>query len=383
MKKLCLNMIVKNENHVIHRCLSALKDHIDYWVIVDTGSTDGTQEAIREIMEGCPGELYERPWVNFEHNRNEALDLARGKGDYILFVDADEVMNFLPSFNKEALDRDFYLLKTVSDGHEFFFPKLIRDDAEWEWTHVLHEFIRHKGNATGEILDDIWTLSVQDGARSRDPNKLYKDIDILKKAIKKEPYNPRYYFYLGQTYSSANEYELALENYEIRGNMEGDKDETFWALYCVGHMQETLNMDPSVCIKSYCRAFKFDPTRAEPLERIANYYFQNDCMPLAYILMKYAQTLPTPIPMNSGFYSWVYDFAVYSICADCAVELGKKEEAIELYNVILSRPNKPPGLEEHLRKQISRLDGSDYQNNYNMNWMDSPSDFSPWNGRNF
>jgi Glycosyl transferase family 2. len=80
MKTVCLNMIVKNEIHVIRRCLSAVKEFIDYWVIVDTGSTDGTQEAIREFMKDSPGELHERPWCNFAHNRNEALDLARKRG---------------------------------------------------------------------------------------------------------------------------------------------------------------------------------------------------------------------------------------------------------------------------------------------------------------
>ena len=51
---------------------------IDYWVVVDTGSTDGTQQIIKDFMakHKIPGELFERPWVNFSHNRSEALELA-------------------------------------------------------------------------------------------------------------------------------------------------------------------------------------------------------------------------------------------------------------------------------------------------------------------
>ena len=56
-----LNMIVKNEAHVIERCLASVKPWIDRWVIVDTGSTDGTQQVIRHFMQGVPGELHERP----------------------------------------------------------------------------------------------------------------------------------------------------------------------------------------------------------------------------------------------------------------------------------------------------------------------------------
>ena len=74
--KVCLNMIVKNENRIIERCLESTKPLIDYWIIVDTGSTDGAQEIIKEFMKDIPGEFYERPWVNLEHNRNETLHLA-------------------------------------------------------------------------------------------------------------------------------------------------------------------------------------------------------------------------------------------------------------------------------------------------------------------
>ena len=49
---ICLSMIVKNEVSVIGRCLSSLRPIIDRWVIVDTGSSDGTQDAIRTLIEG-------------------------------------------------------------------------------------------------------------------------------------------------------------------------------------------------------------------------------------------------------------------------------------------------------------------------------------------
>ena len=98
MTRICLNMIVKNESPVIERCLASVKPWIGHWVIVDTGSTDGTQELVRKAMAGVPGELHERPWRNVGHNRNEALDLARAHGDYVLFIDADEQLQVPPDF---------------------------------------------------------------------------------------------------------------------------------------------------------------------------------------------------------------------------------------------------------------------------------------------
>ena len=104
----CLSMIVKNEASVITRCLSSVRPIIDYWVIVDTGSTDGTQDAIRSLMMDLPGGLYERPWHDFAHNRNEALDLARPHGKYVLIIDADDVLEFDKGFQTPILEADSY-----------------------------------------------------------------------------------------------------------------------------------------------------------------------------------------------------------------------------------------------------------------------------------
>src|SRR6478735_7811699 len=88
----CLNMIVRNEAAIVERCLNSVVSFIDHWVIVDTGSTDGTQELIQRCLRNVPGELIERPWVDFAHNRSEALEFARGKSDYLFVLDADDVL---------------------------------------------------------------------------------------------------------------------------------------------------------------------------------------------------------------------------------------------------------------------------------------------------
>ena len=66
----CLNMIVKNEEAVILRCLKSVKHLVDRWVICDTGSTDRTKEIIQDFMKDKPGKLMEEPWKNFCYNRN-------------------------------------------------------------------------------------------------------------------------------------------------------------------------------------------------------------------------------------------------------------------------------------------------------------------------
>src|ERR1700761_8914059 len=83
-------MIVRDEAPVIGRCLASVRGLVDHWVVVDTGSTDGTQDLVRAAMAGVPGFLVEREWVDFGHNRTEAVQLARPHADYSLVIDADE-----------------------------------------------------------------------------------------------------------------------------------------------------------------------------------------------------------------------------------------------------------------------------------------------------
>src|SRR3978361_61262 len=111
--RICLNMIVKNESRVIERCLRSAKPFIDSWAISDTGSTDGTQQIIRDIMSDLPGELIERPWVDFATNRNEALALSQKHGDYALVIDADEIFETDAGFTWPALSAPGYLIELL------------------------------------------------------------------------------------------------------------------------------------------------------------------------------------------------------------------------------------------------------------------------------
>jgi glycosyltransferase involved in cell wall biosynthesis len=138
---ICLNMIVKNESHVIQRALNSVKHWIDYWVIVDTGSTDGTQQIVQECMKNIPGQLEERAWKNFAFNRNEALALAKDKSDYILFLDGDDWIEFDPDFKIPTLTDDAYSITWHHGGCSYIKPGLVKANAPWRWEGVLHEYL--------------------------------------------------------------------------------------------------------------------------------------------------------------------------------------------------------------------------------------------------
>lgn len=337
MKTICLNMIVKNERKAIRKLLESARGIIDYWVIVDTGSTDGTQALIREIMQGTPGELIEKPWVDFATNRNEALEMARTKADYILVLDADHKLVVSRTFDKNRLWQDFYMIKLTREGSDHYRPLLISNDRGWFWEGVIHETIIHSEKMQGEVLKDLYVeCSSMEGWRSQDPQKYYKDVEVLKKAIQDEPWNSRYYFYIAESYQCIYEDALALQYYEKRSEMNGEAAETFWSLFSVACLREKLNKDPMLVVQSYTRAYEFDPSRAEPLHRLALFFMNCECPSLGLSIAQYALNLKNPNVLNSNFYPWVYEWGLYVVIGDCAGKMKNYSEAEIAYRKAVS-----------------------------------------------
>lgn len=300
-------MIVKNESAVIERCLDSVLAHIDTWVIVDTGSTDGTQDLIRRKLAQLPGTLHERPWVNFGHNRTEALALARARGDYLLFIDADECLRAPEGFTWPALGGDAYYLHTEYGATAYSRCALVATRLQWHWSGVLHEFLVATPPAQITQLDGPHILVQHDGARARDPKTYEKDAAILERALADDPLNARYAFYLAQSWRDAGEPAKAREAYRHRATMGGWEEETWYALYEVARMTEQLGEPVAQVRSAYLDAYQRRPSRAEPLYQLARYHRERGDWALAFLFATQAAAIPRPADLlfiDEGVYRW-------------------------------------------------------------------------------
>lgn len=344
-KKICLNMIVKNETKVIRRCLASVRPLIDNWVIVDTGSSDGTQSMIKEYMKDIPGELHERPWVNFGHNRNEALQLAKGKADYVLFIDADELLAYDKDFKLPPLDKDFYYIMTHFAGTVYARVQLIKDSLNWKWIGVLHEAIESPEATTKEVLLGVINDVHTDGARSQDPDKYKKDIKVLQAGLADEPGNARYVFYLAQSYHDAGDYENSLKYYQNRIEMKGWNEEIFWSMLQVGLLEQALHRPLESFQSSLTKAFHYRPTRVEPLYHLANYYRTKENYQMGYLIASIA----VKVPMTKDLLfvqKWMYDYGAMLELSICSYWIGKYDECSEISLKMLAMPDLPPNVRE-------------------------------------
>jgi glycosyltransferase involved in cell wall biosynthesis len=344
LRSVCLNMIVKDESKVIRRCILSIKNLIDYWVIVDTGSTDGTQEIIKETLKDIPGELYERPWKNFEHNRNEAMRLAYPKARYLLFIDADEVLKAPKNFSLGSLDKDIFLINVqLPNGTMFARQFMIGTRIRWFWKGVVHEQVyTDVKSTTHRFLEDAYIYASDDGGRTGDDSsvKFLHDAEVLEEALKTDPRNSRYVFYLANSYSNAKKLELALKNYEKRAIMGGWDQEVFYSLYCIGRIQNELEMPPEVFIASFYKAYRYRMSRAEPLFWIANHYMEIKDYDSAYDVLKEAVEIPLSKDAMMVERS-VYEYVLKWMFADCLFSKNLYEEAAKTYEELLQKPNLP------------------------------------------
>ncbi|MBU9713331.1 glycosyltransferase family 2 protein [Evansella tamaricis] len=85
--RLSVNIIVKNAESTIQKCLDSIVEVADEIIIVDTGSTDQTVS----VIDKYPVNLFHMDWNdNFSDARNKAL--SQTTGDWVYIIDSDEIL---------------------------------------------------------------------------------------------------------------------------------------------------------------------------------------------------------------------------------------------------------------------------------------------------
>jgi glycosyltransferase involved in cell wall biosynthesis len=350
----CLSMIVKNEASVIARCLASVKPFIDSWVIVDTGSTDNTQALIGLCMQAIPGELHERPWKDFASNRNEAIELARGKADYVLVMDADDILSTSEGFTLPPLTADSYKLRIEYAGTTYYRTQLFRPDLDFHYEGVLHEVLLSAPERTEERLEELTyrcSFNGARGSRSSDPKKFEKDAAVLQAALANAPAHlrARYMFYLAQSYRDAGLLKRAWDVYSQRAAMNGFEEETWYSLLEVAKINAKLKLSTPTVINAFLHAYERRPTRAESLCYLAMYMREQDRVAAGYPFARLASKLPRPddiLFIDDSVYAW----RAKDEHAVAAYWTGRYDEAFSLNEELLSGQ----GLPENERERVQR-----------------------------
>ena len=360
--KICLNMIVKNEERVLPRLFRSLKDYIDYYVIVDTGSTDGTIELIRRELSGygIEGEVHERPWLNFGVNRQQALELALAadQADWLLFIDADEELGVSdPRFYEQLEPGVSYDLEKHQGDVRYAAHHLVNvRSARYRWQGPVHNYlVCVEGVERRKLRKDVWIVYHHaQGAKSHgvtQVQKFLRDAALLQDELSRNPDDARSQFYLAQSYRDAGRLEQALAAYKQRASMDnGWSEEQFMAQLEAGRLAIRLEHAEAVVVGELLAAYRLRPTRAEPLFELARYFRTRESYAMATLFAKAGVQTPRPddrLFVVDSVYAWqlLDELAVaafwtgdYTACKSaCATVIEKAERGHAIPEADLQR----------------------------------------------
>jgi glycosyltransferase involved in cell wall biosynthesis len=374
MHRLTLAMIVKNENtYHFRQCLESIAPYIDYYIIADNGSTDGTQQFIKDFFSerGIEGEVHDVEWVNFGHNRSEVLEMCKGKTEFTIMLDADDYIEGRPALNVDTMrkqDLDGWGLRIKRGDFTWWRNQVFRADSDWCYVGVLHEYAMCKkenpkfGRIDGDYHLEARTLGArnkkEDGSDLDFKEKYAKDAEVLLSALTNpddpayEPNNGRYQFYLGQSYFDSQQWEKAEEAYGKRAAMGGWLEEAFYSCFRVAICKMFQDKPWPECQDTLLQAWNMKPDRAEPLYQLAKIHRLNGNPRLGYLFSKMATDIKYPandiLFIDENVYSWM----VLDEFASTAFYIGDFENGYRACEILIDKINKgqiPPDHHERIR----------------------------------
>ncbi|GAF23414.1 MULTISPECIES: glycosyltransferase [Shouchella] len=215
MIEISLCLIVKNEEAVLERCLSSVKEVVDEIIILDTGSTDRT----KEIATSFTDKVYDFTWVNhFAKARNKAFSYATKP--YVMWLDADDILKeedrqklkLLKSTLEEKVDAvsmDYHLAFDGNGGVTSSIRRfrIVKKERGFVWHGAVHEYLEVYGELHHSDIA-VTHLSADDG------HDLTRNLDIYEgMKASGEAFTPRDLLYYANELTDHRRFEDAVEYY--------------------------------------------------------------------------------------------------------------------------------------------------------------------------
>lgn len=347
----------KNEEHCIRQTLDAAAPYMDYLVVCDTGSTDRTIEIVEQFMEetGIPGEVHQHEWIGFDKNKTMMMNAVYGKTDYVLHLDADDMVQGDFSFTAEDAGRDAYYMtmrRGGTSGMSWKATVVYNNQIHWRFIGTAHTIIRSperpNGFSTGDLSDRGYCLCDGIGSRAFDPKKYFYDAERLEKQFWETVYNDpdglnsRSVFYCAQSWMDYGKPEEALKWYSLYTRLKQTwNEEVFEAHMRIAICMTSLNYSVEAVVHQMEKAIRMFPDRAEPRYHIGLFLNRNSQHELAYKYLKEAT--------ECSFEDASRKYALFVIqnkygkylndeLAVACYWTGRYEEGLELINEIIEDP---------------------------------------------
>lgn len=300
----CLCMIVKNAGPGFEKVLVDNMPNFDKWCILDTGSTDGTQDVIKRVLAGKKGSLYEEPFVNFKVSRNRCFELAGKSCKFLLTLDDTYIVqgnlkSFLSEVRGDQFSDSFSMMIRSGDS-EYYSNRIIKSLTGLRYIHTIHEVIPKENNMNVTVPNDKAIISDErsDYMENRTTTRKQFDLDLLFQEFKDDPGDPRALYYIAQTYGCMGDEVNKAKYFELRLNHpeEGYIQEKVDACFELARTYNfKLGRDWETCEALYQKAYELDPERPDSVYFIGIHWYLQGNHALAYQYFKKGFEIGYPI----------------------------------------------------------------------------------------
>lgn len=276
-----LCIMVKNAGPLFKQVLQHNMRFADRWTVLDTGSTDGTVEVVKEVLGSkLPGQLVEEPFINFRDSRNRCLNLAGKHCKYNIMLDDTYVIHGdIRKFLEEVRGDEFgssYSLYIKSDDTEYTTNRITRTELGLRYKFKIHEVITDENNVNVMVPRDvacIEDLRAEYMERRTMERKQY-DLDLLLQSIEEEPEEPRHLYYAAQTFSVLNDVENAAKYFQLRADHPGGfhQERVDAAFELARTLQFKLHRPWSQVEAVYLKVLELEPRRVDALYFLGVYH---------------------------------------------------------------------------------------------------------------
>lgn len=222
----------------------------------------GDHDETADILTDHGAELHRRDWQDFDGSWNELFQLARGRADRLLYMQANSVLEH--SALPELGDTPCYMIRYRRGPYEYRLPNLLRGDITWTISAPVHGTLEPSFFEERLPLEQL--VVNESDADGRRPEKLARYLPICERMVADDP-TPRAVFYLARTYFDLARWQEAIAMYERRVQMGGWEEEAWHAMYMKG-VAQIRNAQFLEGRLTLLTAYLRRPTRAEPLRAI-------------------------------------------------------------------------------------------------------------------
>ena len=281
---LTLIAIVKNEAWNLASVLRSAKPHIDAWCIMDTGSTDGTQDVIRAELSDVPGDLIEEPFVDHSTTRNRLIQAAheRFHNSFVLLMAGTEILVGGEKLRSAMRARQVaYSIEMRRGNLVYPLNRVFDPRAGWHFVGRTHEVLL----GPPVIAPRVAGCHILYGGGKNKHASWLKDLELLALDMLEKPQDGRPFYYYAQTLMCLGRDAEALAAFRKRLVMGGWYEERYVSSLYAGRLAVKLGLDP---LPFWRQACEIDPARAEAFFELSQYHHSHEAFLESYLLAKEA-----------------------------------------------------------------------------------------------